>query len=281
MFLPNGILKCPVCSMSLLPSENRKSLLCQNEKKCHCFDISSAGYVNLLMGNKSGDSRGDSKEMVRARSAFLEKGYYAPFAEAVTDAVKKYGVSIIADAGCGEGYYTNKLASLDGVSVYGFDISKHAVEHASKSAKRLGLSDKSFYAAASIFELPIADGSVDAVVNLFAPCAEEEFSRVLKDGGYLICGAAGREHLIDLKRAIYDEAYENDGRADIPESFVFVENINVNYRFTVDNNADLQSLFAMTPYYFRTSERDRKKIDGIESLEITADFDILIYRKGN
>ncbi len=277
-FFSNSILVCPVCGLPLKLSENEKSFICENEKKKHCFDIASSGYVNLLSGTKSGDAHGDSKEMVRARSAFLEEGHYAPFAEAVVSAVKKYSAGNIADAGCGEGYYTNKLASIPGARVYGFDISKHAVEHAAKCAKRTGVADNTFYAAASIFEMPISDGSVDTVVNLFAPCAGEEFSRVLCDGGYLICGTAGKDHLIDLKRAIYDTAYENDARADIPDSFTLVEKINVNYKFTVKSNESLQSLFAMTPYYFRTSERDREKLKAIESLDITADFDILVLK---
>ena len=281
ILLSDPILKCPVCGLPLTPNDNGKSLVCENEQKKHCFDISSAGYVNLVTGNKSGDSRGDAKEMVRARSAFLERGYYAPFADAIVAAAERYGAQKIADAGCGEGYYTNRIAKLDGARVYGFDISKHATEHAAKSAKRAGVADNTFYAAASIFEMPLADGSVDTVVNLFAPCAEAEFSRILCDGGYLICGTAGKKHLIDLKRAIYDTAYENDERADIPESFEFIEKINVNYSFTVDNNADLQSLFAMTPYYFRTSERDREKLVHIDRLDITADFDILVFKKGN
>ena len=276
----NNILKCPVCAMPLGLDENGKSFVCANESKKHCFDISSSGYVNLLMGTKSGDARGDSKEMVRARSAFLEKDHYAPFADAVVSAAKKYGVTEIADAGCGEGYYTNKLALIPDARVFGFDISKHAVEHAAKSAKRLGVADNTFYAAASVFELPIGDGTVDCVVNLFAPCVGKEFERVLTEGGYLICGTAGREHLIELKRAIYDEVYENEARADIPDNFTYIDTVNVKYTFTVDNNADLKSLFAMTPYYFRTSERDREKLSHIDSLDITADFDILIFKKG-
>ena len=276
----NNILRCPVCGLPLGLDESGRSFVCTNETKKHLFDIASSGYVNLLGGAKSGDTRGDSKEMVRARSAFLEKDYYAPFADAIVSAAKKYGAKIIADAGCGEGYYTGKLAGIPGVSVYGFDISKHAVEHAAKSAKRNALADNTFYSVSSVFELPIADGGVDTVVNLFAPCAKEEFERVSADGGYLICGTAGREHLIELKRALYDEVYENEARADIPDNYTYVETVNVKYTFCVDNNADLQNLFAMTPYYFRTSERDREKLLHIDSLDITADFDILIFKKG-
>lgn len=276
----NNILLCPVCSAELTFDETGKSFVCSGGGKRHLFDISSSGYVNLLLGTKSTDAKGDSKEMVRARSAFLERGYYEPFADAVVETAQKYGAINIVDAGCGEGYYTNRLARLEGARVFGFDISKHAAEHAAKSARRAGAADNAFYAAASIFDLPIRDGGADTVVNLFAPCAEAEFSRILGDGGHLICGAAGREHLIELKRAVYDSAYENGERADMPASFSLVEKKNVKYKFRVDNNADLQNLFAMTPYYFRTSERDREKLARLEGLDITADFDIFVFRKG-
>ena len=42
------------------------------------------------------------------------------------------------------------------------------------------------YAVASVFELPVRDGCADGVLNIFAPCAEEEYCRVLKDGGVLV-----------------------------------------------------------------------------------------------
>lgn len=37
----------------------------------------------------------------------------------------------------------------------------------------------------------------------------------------------------------------------------------------------------MTPYAFRTSKEDMSKLDAIDSLDVTADFDIFVYRKNN
>ena len=38
---------------------------------------------------------------------------------------------------------------------------------------------------------------------------EEEYARILKKGGVLITAGAGENHLIGLKRAIYDTTYKN------------------------------------------------------------------------
>ena len=104
-------------------------------------------------------------------------------------------------------------AQLPSESTVGFDLSKFACATGAKQAKRDG-KDGLLYATASVFELPIEDGCADAVTNIFAPCAEEEYKRILKRGGYLFVVGAGKEHLMGLKKAIYDDVYENGERAD-------------------------------------------------------------------
>ena len=89
-----NILSCPFCGSPLIKEEH--SLYC--EAKRHCFDIAKSGYVTLT---RASGTSGDDREMVRARTAFLDKGYYCPFADAVADAVS--GASAVIDAGCGEG----------------------------------------------------------------------------------------------------------------------------------------------------------------------------------
>lgn len=258
-----SVLICPFCGAPL--TKNGGSLYCESR---HCFDIAKSGYVTLT---RASGASGDDRDMVRARTAFLDSGAYRPFANAICDALM--GRDTVVDAGCGEGYYSN-IISERGHHVYGFDLSKHACDKAAKRAKASG--NGAFFGVASVFELPIANGAADAVVSLFAPIAEEEFSRVLGDNGVLVVGAAGRRHLIELKAAVYDEAYENEGRRDLPSGFVEVGHKSVTYTF---NCRDVKSLFMMTPYAFKTSVSDMAKLDSIDSLDITADFDIFIYKK--
>jgi 23S rRNA (guanine745-N1)-methyltransferase len=115
----------------------------------------------------------------------------------ICDAVKRYlpDCKTLVDAGCGEGYYTSMLAEACENAV-GFDLSKFACSAGAKQAKRDG-KDGLLFATASVFELPIKSGSVDAVTNIFAPCAEEEYRRILRDGGYLLVVGAGESILWD------------------------------------------------------------------------------------
>ena len=254
-------------------SDDGKSALCLGPRR-HCFDFSKDGYLSFPMS-----SGGDSKSAVNARTSFLGRGYYEPAAIAVKNALLKYVSkdATVIDAGCGEGYYTSMLAR--GVNgIMGFDLSKFACSAASKQARRDGI-DNLMYATASVFELPVKDGAADAVVNIFAPCAETEYKRVLRDGGYLFVVGAGSEHLMGLKRAVYDNVYENGERADMPTDMQHIEKIIAKHEITVFGEADIAALFSMTPYYWRTSESDREKLIGLDKLETSVEFEINIYRK--
>ena len=266
------IFSCPKCKAQMYISDNGKSVFCHGERR-HCYDFSADGYLALGQGG------GDSKEAVRARTGFLDTDAYKKAAESIVDAAREYtnSDSIVIDAGCGEGYYTNKLANICG-GILGVDLSKFACGTASKRAKREGR-ENALYATGSVFELPIADGSADVIVNIFAPCAEEEYTRALKDGGYLVVVGAGREHLMGLKTVIYDNPYENEGRADLPKNMTHIKTLECKYDTTVEENGNILALFSMTPYYWRTSEGDKQKLEGLESLSTTVDFEINIYRK--
>ena len=93
--LQDKILKCPVCGESLTLGENGKSLYYTGKKR-HCFDIAAKGYVNLSPSHSGG---GDSKEAIRSRSAFLEKGYYRPFADKLCEILSEYVNHRIVETG--------------------------------------------------------------------------------------------------------------------------------------------------------------------------------------
>ena len=271
-------LRCPVCKAGMAQDATRGAgvLLCDGPRT-HTFDKARSGYVHLAPRHSGG---GDAKAAVRSRTAFLTAGYYAVAADALCELVCAYLPSgLIVDAGCGEGYYTNRLAACNrrDYEVCGFDLSRDAVDAAAKAARREGLEVN--FGVASIFELPLADASVDAVVNIFAPCSEEEFCRVLKPGGLLILLGAGERHLLGLKRALYDETYENTQRADLPVSMQLCEQRTVRDEIEVAGNEQILNLFSMTPYYWRTSSEDKKKLEGLDRLCTEIEFDCRVYRK--
>ncbi len=270
-----NVIKCPICASKVNVDE--KSLFCLGARR-HCYDFASSGYLNLMSSGHT-DS-GDSKAAVNARRAFLNLDHYKTAATALADVVEKYipkQNSIVADAGCGEGYYTVEIAKR-GYSVVGIDISKFAAEASAKRAAASDIKD-GLFCVGSVFSLPFLDNSVDCVINVFAPCAEKEFERVLKKGGYLIVMYAGREHLMGLKAAIYDNVRENDERKDLPMEICLVESQNIRFDITVEGSDALQNLFAMTPYYWKTSQSDGERLKNIDKLTTAVDMVIAVYQK--
>ena len=109
--------------------------------------------------------------------------------------------------------------------------------------------------------------------------AQDECLRVLKNDGILIIGAAGDRHLYDLKEAIYDEVRINEVRADLPSSMNLLEKSNVKYRIDIDNNEDIQRLFGMTPYKFRTSSKSFELLNSLDRINTEINVDFYVYKK--
>lgn len=271
-----SILICPVCGESL--EKSGKSYICS---KNHTFDIAKSGYVNLLLSKHVGKTvHGDNKLMVQARRSFLDRGFYAPLLEALSEAVcgNLPDGGTLLDAGCGEGYYTSGVGealakSGKNAEILGIDISKTAVEFAAKRSRDIS------FAAASVFHIPVPDRSCDMLVTLFAPYCGDEFLRVLKNGGVMIMAIPSENHLWELKQAIYDTPYKNEVKPYDLEGFSLAEKRRISYRITLGSQKDIQSLFSMTPYYYRTGKREQERLAALEKLEMQVDFELLVYHK--
>jgi 23S rRNA (guanine745-N1)-methyltransferase len=150
------------------------------------------------------------------------------------------------------------------------------VRHGAKAAKRAEL--PALYAVASVFQLPLADASVDGVVSLFAPVAEAEFLRVLKPGGVLLMAGAGPDHLLSLKRVLYDVPRQNEAREDAPRGMALLSQETLRFEMAL-HARDICNLFAMTPYFYRTSKEGRERLTALEQLSCEAEMNIFVYRK--
>ena len=251
---------CPVCKKILNGSD--KIYSCENR---HSFDIAKEGYLNLNL--KNSQNTGDNTEMIRARKAFLEKGYYDFLRQEINKYINENDG--LVDLACGEGYYTSFFKAKDKI---GIDLSKTGLKIASKADKT------TTYLLCSIFHDPLEDKSADVILTIFAPIAKEEIVRILKDDGIFILVKPDKDHLYELKEKIYDHPYYNE-----------VEEININgmalykeipiSRKTLVKKQDLNNLFRMTPYYNTTSINDKEKLKDLDDLSISFSFLIDIYRK--
>ena len=271
MLHEDSLFSCPVCGLRL--NREGKSLKCGNN---HCFDLARQGYVNLLRSNQSASKRhGDDNLMVLARQEFLDGGYYACLSDAVNGLlVPRLGnAARVLDVGCGEGYYTARLRAALGEDARfcGIDISRQALIAAHRRDPALEL------AVASSAQLPVQQGSMDAVLNIFAPLSAEEAHRVLKKGGLLLRAVPLKEHLMGLKRAVYDTPYENpDPEPEFPP-FRLVERLEVRGELTLTENRQIRNLFSMTPYYYKTSRADQQKLEALEHLKTELAFCLFLY----
>ena len=262
---------CPVCGAML--QKEGASLRCESG---HSFDFAKEGYVNLLTGShKPGDRTGDSREMARARRAFLEKGYFRPLADALSETIRAEQKEdpAVLDICCGEGYYSEQISRALPCRLLGFDLSKEMVRLAAK--RKL---DALFFVA-NLAAVPLPDSSVDAALHLFAPFHEETFARLLKDNGVLLSVVPGKRHLFELKEAVYDTPYENDEQLPQTTLLTLTGTKKVTAKIRIDTPEDIRALFAMTPYVHRTSKEGIARLEQLERLETTIEFVIGFYKK--
>lgn len=262
---------CPVCKKALELKNN--SFVCENN---HCFDIARQGYVNLLttVGHNPKNA-GDNKNMVTARTKFLEKDYYKPLALKLSEIIG--GSHTVIDSGCGEGYYTTLCAKNNpDTQFFGIDIAKSAISHAGSVSRSI---PNVKFAVASSFELPFPSEFADTVVSVFAPVTNNEYSRVLKSNGSLIVVSPNPKHLFELKSVLYEKPYINkSNNYDLPD-FSLSESCYVTFTADIQNNEDIFNLFLMTPYCYKTSASATEKLRNIPSLSITCDFSVQIFKK--
>lgn len=272
--MTTDLFRCPHCGAPLTATDG--SYLCPAR---HTFDIARQGYVNLLTGRAT-QQHGDNKEMICARRDFLSAGYYDLLMERVADIAARYALPgcRILDAGCGECSYTDRIARRlqeAGIAcqILGMDISREALAIGGKKNKQLAL------AVASLYHIPLADESMDLLFEIFAPHCGEEYHRVLCKGGKMVMVIPGVRHLFGLKAALYDTPYENEVADTALPGFQLVEQTSIRHTITLPNERDLWNLFTMTPYFYRTSPKDKEKLKQSVPLDTEIAFEVLVYEK--
>lgn len=263
-------LLCPICGAPLAKRE--RALVCPSH---HSFDIARQGYVNLLpVQQKHSQDPGDTREQVLSRRAFLDTGTYAPILEALIEAARKYGASgELLDVGCGEGYYCAGLSQALGLPLTGVDISKEAVRAAAARYKGPN------WLCATAAHLPVGDESVGLLTSLFALTLPEEFLRVLRPGGLYIQVVAAEDHLLGLKRIIYDQlTHKEKHTAQELPGLTRLHSQHIAFDFTLTKE-QIPWLFAMTPHLFRIGKAGAARLAQAQTLEDRASCVLNVYRK--
>ena len=259
---------CPICQENLALVEI--SLKCKNR---HSFDLAKFGYVNLAPQIKQ--SANYDKENFQNRQQILEAGFYQAILEGVSDLlVANPSAKTVLDIGCGEGFYSRKLQeSHSDKTFYAFDISKDSVQIAAKSEPNWAVN----WFVGDLARLPIKDGSMDILLDIFSPANYGEFRRVLSKDGILIKVIPTKNHLKELRQKVQDQLIKKDySNQDIKNHFQehFTILSSKTASLTKPITAEkLQALLSMTPLLFQI---DQSKIDWSQLTEITIEAEILV-----
>ncbi len=121
-------------------------------------------------------------------------------------------------------------------------------------------------------------GWADVLLNCFSPFAQEEFLRVLRPGGRLIYAVPGAEHLFQMKAVLYEKPYKNPVQEVEYPGFEAIGEREVSGSITVPAG-QLEALFAMTPYYWKTPRDGAARLAALPELTTDISFRFLVFEK--
>ena len=102
---------------------------------------------------------------------------------------------------------------------------------------------------------------------------------MLRPGGSFLMVIPLENHLYGLKQAIYEKPYRNEVKPyDLP-GFRLEECRELRYQITLHGQEEIESLFMMTPYYYKTGAADQQKLLTKTTLTTPAEFAVLRYKK--
>ncbi|WP_155969581.1 putative RNA methyltransferase [Streptococcus ruminantium] len=261
---------CPYCRQVLGLDQN--SLRCSNR---HTFDIAKQGYVNLAPQVKQ--SANYHKSSFENRQSFLEQGYYDHLYQVLEGKIAELRLQSVLDIGCGEGFYSRKLAQKMNLDILAFDISKDSVLLAARTDSTKAVK----WFVGDLTKLPIQDKTIDGILDIFSPANYQEFTRVLKEGGTVFKLVPGPNHLKELRhlaqKQLRKESYDNREIVDHFKSYMGqIEEILVSRTLPI-SQAHAQVLADMTPLFFQV---DQSQLDLSQLKEITIEGLLLVGKIG-
>ncbi|MGT3279400.1 23S rRNA (guanine(745)-N(1))-methyltransferase [Yersinia enterocolitica] len=267
--------QCPLCHQAL--QQSLQQWRCSNN---HQFDCAKEGYVNLMPVQYKGSKQpGDSPEMMQARRAFLDAGYYQPLQQQVCDILDKalpQDAAMLLDIGCGEGYYTaavaDRLNRQRQMAIFGLDVAKVAVRYGAKRYPQVS------FCVASSHRLPFANHALDAVLRIYAPCKATELARTVKPGGIVVTVAPGPRHLYQLKALIYAQVQLHDDTPEYLDGFDLISSEKLAYEMKLTGKQSF-NLLQMTPFAWRASIETGQELAARQCFVCETDFVIAVHRR--
>lgn len=232
---------CPICKSSL--KLNNHELVCENN---HNFTISKKGALFLVSSSKYKSSLIYNNNLFQCRRQFINKNYYNLVYDEVAkfiNLVQKENVTIL-DLGSGEGTHMHKI--LEKVNknwnLVSIDYSKDAINLVTDYSKN------NICIIGDINNLPLADKSIDVIVDFLSPFNNEEVKRVLKDDGIIIKITPGNKYLEELRHVLKIEDYNKKGeiKANFAKYFKIINEKETLQTYSVTDE-DTANLLMMSP----------------------------------
>jgi SAM-dependent methyltransferase len=269
------LLWCPRCHCSLA--------LVAGAVRCpqgHAYDVARQGYLNLLGGPPP--RHADTASMVSARDRFLGQGWYGPIGDAlarIVDRLAPDDPAAVAEVGAGTAYYLTRLMGPPAHRGLAIDISVPAARRAARAHKRIGA------VVADVWQhLPVPDGSLDLLLDVFAPRNAGEFARVLRRGGLLVVGRPQPDHLAELRTALGLLDVGSDKQAALAsllgDRFTAVEDVECRFGLALPAEA-VTDLVIMGPngFHLDRAEVERRVVDLETPVPVTAAVSLSAWRR--
>lgn len=262
---------CPICKTKF--NNHIQFITCLNN---HTFDIAKEGYINLAL-KKSKSIYG--RELFDARKKVIQQSFFDSLEEIIVKMVHDRYLQneqlVILDAGCGEGsLFSRILLSLkrEGLNyiAVGIDNAKEGIKLATKEDYSI------LWVVGDISNIPMADSSVDIILNTLSPANYSEFKRLLKDHGIVIKTIPNGDYLKEFRQNINKTDYSNQRISKLfSNNLENIEKNNIRYVKYL-NQEQRKLVWEMTPLT-QNNDMTESALNTIK--KVTVDFVILLGHK--
>lgn len=269
------VFKCPLCKANMV-TVDKNSVKCVNK---HCFDISKKGYVNLLNSNTKTIY---DKELFESRHEIYNSNVYDYLIEEIKSIIKNYTLNkysnYILDAGCGEGYFLNKLSEDEEINnrckLIGIDIAKEGISIATRGENEI------IWCISDLANLPLQDSKFNIILNILSPANYKEFARVLSNGGIVVKIVPESNYLKEIRTSIQKDIknsdYNNKNIIDVFKKHLdLIYDNRINYKTNI-NVLNLRNLVKMTPLTSSLHEKELLRLLESDISYITIDLRVIV-----